>query len=234
VLAPVAPADGGALVRLDDRYAVSLYEYVEGTCKTHLDVVTTKERREVLAMLGKVHATTIPDAIPRREDFAVRLRSEFFDALADETSWRSGPFAESAQQLVLSKGSHVRELFDRYDELVNAVSARSQFVVTHGEPHPENVMRLSDGRVCLIDWDTAALAPPERDLWMIEPQSDAEVAAYISSGGVPAIDPDAINLYRRQWTLAEIAIYTKTFRDDHVNDANTQVAWREFQKYVDG
>ena len=40
------------------------------------------------------------------------------------------------------------------------------WVVTHGEPHPVNVMQTDAGRV-LIDWDTVAIAPPERDLWMV-------------------------------------------------------------------
>ena len=41
-----------------------------------------------------------------------------------------------------------------------------ELVVTHGEPHAGNVMRRSDGRHLLVDWDTVAVAPPERDLWM--------------------------------------------------------------------
>ena len=38
--------------------------------------------------------------------------------------------------------------------------------MTHGEPHAGNVMRTDEGRL-LVDWDTVALAPPERDLWML-------------------------------------------------------------------
>ncbi|WP_432843998.1 phosphotransferase family protein [Dactylosporangium sp. CA-092794] len=36
-------------------------------------------------------------------------------------------------------------------------------VLTHGEPHPGNTMRTGGGWL-LIDWDTALLAAPERDL----------------------------------------------------------------------
>ncbi len=39
--------------------------------------------------------------------------------------------------------------------------------VTRGEPHGGNIMRV--GRELLfIAWDTVALAPPERDLWMLD------------------------------------------------------------------
>jgi aminoglycoside phosphotransferase (APT) family kinase protein len=36
--------------------------------------------------------------------------------------------------------------------------------LTHGEPHPGNVIGTDDGWL-LVDWDTAAIAQPERDLW---------------------------------------------------------------------
>jgi spectinomycin phosphotransferase len=39
-------------------------------------------------------------------------------------------------------------------------------VVTHGEPHPGNILRAAGG-LYLIDWDTVGLALPERDLWMV-------------------------------------------------------------------
>lgn len=40
------------------------------------------------------------------------------------------------------------------------------WVVTHGEPHPGNVIRTSHG-LRIIDWTTVQMAPPERDLWML-------------------------------------------------------------------
>ncbi len=37
-------------------------------------------------------------------------------------------------------------------------------LLTHGEPHPGNAMLAADGWR-LVDWDTALVAPLERDLW---------------------------------------------------------------------
>jgi uncharacterized protein len=54
---------------------------------------------------------------------------------------------------------------------------RSATVVTHGEPHPANVM-LVTGTLVLIDWDTVALAVPERDLWMVAPIGDDRFGRY--------------------------------------------------------
>ena len=61
--------------------------------------------------------------------------------------------------------------------------------VTRGEPHGGNIMRV--GRELLfIAWDTVALAPPERDLWMLDNGA---------AGGL-ASDTDAMGGRRRHVT----------------------------------
>ena len=50
-------------------------------------------------------------------------------------------------------------------------------VLTHGEPHPGNTMLTASGWV-LIDWDTALAAPPERDLWSLDPGDGSVLDAY--------------------------------------------------------
>ena len=56
-------------------------------------------------------------------------------------------------------------------------------VLTHGEPHPGNTMLTADGWV-LIDWDTALAAPPERDLWSLDPGDGSVLDAYARLTGV--------------------------------------------------
>ena len=59
----------------------------------------------------------------------------------------------------------------RFDGLLDRVQkARGPYVITHGEPHPGNLLRTLTG-LRLIDWDMIALARPERDLWNSCPRS---------------------------------------------------------------
>jgi thiamine kinase-like enzyme len=60
-------------------------------------------------------------------------------------------------------------------EQVGALS--TAWVVTHGEPHPANVIRTPGG-LKLIDWDTVQLAPAERDLWMVAGPSGDDFDRY--------------------------------------------------------
>ena len=98
------------------------------------------------------------------------------------------------------------ELLSLADRLAAEAEEREAgHVVTHGEPHAANVMRTSGGRV-LVDWDTVALAPPERDLWMLvdDDQHDA-----------------ALDFFRLTWDLKDLAEYLNVLRSPHEENEDT-------------
>jgi hypothetical protein len=134
----------------------------------------------------------VPRDLPRRDDLTIPNRKPFEAALTElDEAWSGGPYTELARQLIRDRTAHLDETFARYDALVpHVLSTVDSWVVTHGEPHAGNVMTL-DGDIALIDWDTLALAPRERDLWMIEPHDAHDRAAYSV-----AADPAAMELYR--------------------------------------
>jgi spectinomycin phosphotransferase len=237
VLSPIPGAGGEIVARVDERFAVTVCVFVEGTTNDSDGFGSDEERVLVLDAVGRIHAATtaIPASLPRRDPLTVPARDEFFEAVADTSAWTGGPYSEPARALVADNLDSVRDRFARYDDLADAVrSSGRPWVVTHGEPHSRNVMRSADGSFLLIDWDTTAIAPPERDLWHIEPRDDAEWSAYRNASGVDRADPNAMALYRLWWTLAEIAGYAVTLCASHVDDANTATAWRGLQEYVLG
>jgi spectinomycin phosphotransferase len=83
----------------------------------------------------------------------------------------------------------------------------------------------------LIDWDTALIAPPERDLWMVVSDHGDERHVYTETTG-HQIDEDALTLYRLWWDLSEIAGYVSWFRLPHVETADTETAWRSLEGYL--
>ena len=220
---------GGGFVVRSGAWAVSVFPFLHGSGQPYGEFPDVGLRRRVLAALGRVHTATaaVPRELPRRDTLAVPNRDEFTEALAG--TWSDGPYARRARELVLGARTRIDELFGQYDALVPTVLATSdEWVVTHGEPHAGNVMTTADG-IALIDWDTVALAPRERDLWMIEPRDAADWSAY---GLVTEADPAALVLYRLWWDLSEICGYTVEFRDPHVEDDNTRVAWRSLSGYL--
>ena len=71
-------------------------------------------------------------------------------------------------------------------------------------------MLTGDGWV-LIDSDTALIAPPERDLWDLDPGDGSILEAYASATGTSP-QPSLLGLYRLRWDLAEIAVNVSRFR----------------------
>ncbi|MFD0822401.1 phosphotransferase family protein, partial [Micromonospora zhanjiangensis] len=108
------------------------------------------------------------------------------------------------------------------------------WVVTHGEPHPGNLIRHPAG-LRLVDWETVRLAPPERDLWLLThgaDDADDLLRRYASATGRP-VDPTALAHYRLRWELADIAGYVVELRGPHGTGADTAASWRYLNGYLD-
>jgi spectinomycin phosphotransferase len=219
VVAPEPDSDGGTLRRLTDRYAVAVFPYVEAPAGTFGDRRTPTERAAVVDVLARLHrAPPGPARVARPE---VPERAGLERALADlNRPWSTGPYAEPARRHLAEHATHVRGLLDRFDLLAYRVR-HARPVLTHGEPHPGNVVFDGD-RVRLVDWDTVALALPERDLWMLD--TAEERARYADASG-RCVDGTAVDLYRLRWLLDDIASTVHRFRSPHGENADTALAW---------
>jgi len=228
VLAPVPTAGGDPIVRITDRYAASLYPLVEGESFEFGQYADADHRNAVLDMLVRVHGA--PDTVRRRatqDDLAVRNRDSLEAALEGDVVAKCGPYAERAARMLGDHARPVRGLLARYDELV-AGADRGRAVLTHGEPHPGNTLRTQNGWR-LIDWDTAKIAPPERDLWML----GGDLDAYTDATGVQVL-PEMLNLFRLRWDIADLAMEVDRFRRPHTGDANDEKAWQILRWVVGG
>jgi Phosphotransferase enzyme family len=87
-------------------------------------------------------------------------------------------------------------------------------VITHGEPHPGNVLR-SGNRLLLIDWDTVGVALPERDLWHVTGSDSPEAAMYSELTRRVVCDDTALAAYRLCWQLDDLGLNVALFRSPH-------------------
>ncbi|MBS4172236.1 phosphotransferase [Bacillus sp. FJAT-49736] len=49
----------------------------------------------------------------------------------------------------------------------NDYEAKGPIVLTHGDPHLDNIFRKINGSILYIDWEWAALASPLRDITIL-------------------------------------------------------------------
>jgi len=234
VHAPVEGRDGRVLARVGAKYAVSVFEFIDGTSIDGPRSV--EEQRFLLRALGGMHTAgqSVPPGLLRRDTLEVSFRDRLLEAFDDlHSTWVWGPYSEPTRRLLLNGRGQIEDLLGRYDELATVVFRRSdEWVITHGEPHGGNIMRTSTGSMILIDWDTIAVGPRERDLWMVKPSNPEDWAAYTGTDSARLPDPEAMEFYRLWWKLTDIASFTHTFRVPHADDANTQVAWRVLEGTV--
>ena len=234
VVAPVRAADDTVVRRVDDRFAAAVYPFIDGRRYLYGDFQTVDHRDAVMGMVAQVHSVADPTAtgagrddlvVPRRVDVSVAI-----DTLGQR--WESGPFGELARGLLDRHAAGVARLFEHYDRLVAGVAGRPErMVLTHGEPHPANTLKTSEGWM-LVDWDTTLTAAPERDLWMMTMADASVVDSYEATTGWEVLQ-DVLDCYRLWWDLSEICGYVTLLRDTHDGTDDIRESWKNLQHFLD-
>jgi spectinomycin phosphotransferase len=226
-VAPVPRGDGEPVARLGARFAVAVYPFIDARSFRWGEFISAERRLRVLDLLVAVH--TAPAAARQHamvDDFTIPHRDELAAACGPGSDAPgSGPCARPLAVLLRQHAAPLQRLLARYDEMVRQVRAvPSRVVLTHGEPHPGNTMLTADGRWLLIDWDTVLVAPPERDLWGLDPGDGTVLDAYArATGTVPW--PPLLDLYRVRWDIADIAADVSRFRQPHAGTAEDDETW---------
>ena len=228
VVAPVPSAGGRSVVRLGEAWAVALYPYVEGDSFRWDSWAGDEHRRAVLDMVVGVHGA--PAHVRDKagtDDLGVPHRDAVEAGIAGVPAAGDGPYAERTAALLRANAGRIAAWFAAYDRRAATVP-RDRDVLTHGETHPANSMRTADGWR-LIDWDTALVAPPERDLWML---GDEMTDAYAAATGVVA-RPETIETYRRWWDVADFAVGVARFRAPHTGGEDDDSTWAIISRLAD-
>src|SRR5205814_1479304 len=152
-------------------------------------------------MLAELHRSSPADHGVVRRGLELPGRGEFERALGTlDRSWDDGPLSEAARRVLAIHVDLIDRSLQELDRLADQVDGMDG-VVTHGEPHPGNLIHNAAG-VALVDWDTVAVARPERDLWMIDDDDGTLATLYRDlTGHVP--EPEVLVAYRLLWALAD-------------------------------
>jgi spectinomycin phosphotransferase len=233
VVAPVPTTAGQVVGTLDSRHALTLFRYLDAAPGRFEGPVDDGDRAAIIDMLARLH-TAIPQGIqvPGQPLQLLTARQAIGRALASlGVPWNGGPYAEPGRDLLARYERPLRQAFARFDILLDRVrEAGGPHVITHGEPHPGNLLRTRAG-LCLVDWDMTALARPERDLWWVI-SGDQDAARYSWRTGW-TVSQDALALYRLRWGLDDISEFLSEIRGPHRRTADALVSWTGLQETLD-
>lgn len=231
VVAPLPDIGGRVLRRLTDRYSLVVHPYLADCISGQDgDFETSADRRAVLAMLVRLHRAKATR--PPADDFEIPGRAALLAAMGSTGErWRAGPYGARSRDLLAQNATDLGALLAAFDELASRVRTRDdRMVITHGEPNAANVLKTPAGLV-FVDWESALLAPPERDLWALA-QADPGVLDSYSAATGTAIDADALALHRMWYDLAEISLYVRWFRNAHDDTADAAEGWQNLQDFL--
>jgi spectinomycin phosphotransferase len=234
VVAPVRSDGGEVIVRFDDRHGLSLFPFVVGEAGTWGEPIAAAQRARLQRELARLHQAAAGHRTLRRRPHELAERDLILEALAslDDEPWSGGPYAERGFQVLTDCEQALRNRLARFDELAEELDgADVELVVTHGEPHPGNLIHTGSG-VRLIDWDTVALAEPERDLWMLDGGSGS-LDAYAAATGT-SVNNAAIEFWRLAWTLSDIAYTAALFRGEHTITPFVERQWAGYVALLGG
>ncbi|MDQ4038720.1 MAG: phosphotransferase [Actinomycetota bacterium] len=221
--APLLARSGKPYSVLGDR-RISLTPWIAGATAYEAGM-TADQWRAFGALLSRVHATPVPDAI------AAELPAEDFRtpaaALARDMDERIREPAASGNPAGLHDSPTCRALIQEWrtarqcltkilahiDDLGDELRSRSTpSVLCHGDAHISNVLLDRSDDVWLLDWDEVVLAPRERDLMFIiegvlaDALVTAQQQAWFFDGYGPAdVDPMHLAYYRCSWAVQDVA-----------------------------
>lgn len=209
VVAPRPTAAGRATEPAGSGYLLSVYPHVEGRAGD-FGPHRPEDKPAVRAMLARLHATPAPTA----EVFDLDLPGRDELRRARETAG-DGPYGRRAHALLRAHGARIDRLLEEYDRLrATSLPPPGEWVVTHGEPHPGNILRTPAG-LRLVDWETVRLAPAGRDLWLVD-------------------DRPAYAFFRLRWRLADIAAFAGELSVPHGDTDDAAAALRLLAANLDG
>jgi spectinomycin phosphotransferase len=235
VVGPLRCPRGSTILRMCDQYSMAVFPFVAGHFGTWGDDLTDSVRGALLQELATLHQATpllVRGVAPRSLDLPERpLLAAALGAL--DRPWEGGPFSEPARLALAHHARDVTGWLEQLDVLASRIEgADGAAVLTHGEPHPGNVIQTSEG-LRLVDWDTVAWARPERDLWMLDDGSPEGLVRYEDLTG-RAVSDTAISFYRLAWTLSDIASLADRFRARHEESEWNAAMWSEFERLLGG
>lgn len=215
---PPLPGTRGRLWASLDAYKLVVYPFVAGRDGYQVSL-SDRQWVELGAALKRIHSAPLPAALRhaiRQEGYAPHGRALVLAALEEvEQVDYEDPVAARVAALLRARRGDIVDLVRRADRLAQVLRARSlEPVLCHSDLHAGNVLITGDGRLFIVDWDEAILAPKERDLMYAggglmggwRPPEEEEALFYQGYGPVH-VDPAALAYYRYERIVQDIAAY---------------------------
>jgi hypothetical protein len=159
ISSPLKTIEGRPMLEYGEYFFI-LSNYIDAK---RIDVPIPKEDVEKIASaVGALHCLGSAELGLRDEPFD----TSYADMLKDQLDTIENSSDAALRNLLLSnKERLLRDLADLQSFCIAAQGAKKAGVITHGDLIADNMLKDKSGQIYIVDWDTARIAPPERDVW---------------------------------------------------------------------
>jgi spectinomycin phosphotransferase len=222
-------------------YIVAVFRYIEGRSLYDQGVSAT-DLKQAATIIAALHESSAAHDIPalQKEIFGNPFKPPILRALraaqqaGDGAASQANRVRRQAQKLLMTERASVLATLEKMEWLgVRAQELATDWVLTHGDPNLDNLLKDAQGRLHLTDWDAIALGPPERDLFTFTGEGfEPFLGAYARARTKVALHQDLFAFYFYRWTMQEIADYTTRILFGNLGPAEDEHAWLELQPYL--
>ena len=215
---PTMIAKSGTAHAIVDGLMYRLQHFVAG--RSALDArMPAHKWEEFGAFLRTLHALELPAEVSsqlRREQFESR-RWNRVSELQGSIHHRSSadPLAAEMLEFWRAHEAKVAVILERTAALAKSVKqAEHPMVLCHADVHTNNILLGDDGRLYVIDWDDAMLAPKERDLMFVLAEAGkTERESFFAGYGEVAVEAPVLAYYQCEWCVEDIGAFAEEILD---------------------
>lgn len=173
VAAPLPEATfQGTLYALQGSLLFALYTFIHGDTLADAYPMSTTLVQRIGQALAALHTVQLPEALQQRSSrdsltapFDASLLADL--ALLEGISSQDAPYLQRLREVVWPRREQIRAFLAHSDEYARkARQTAGPLVVCHGDAWGGNIILSPAGHLTLLDWESAVIAPPERDAFI--------------------------------------------------------------------
>jgi spectinomycin phosphotransferase len=200
------PTRAGELWRWLGGLQVTVFEFIDGQPLRDQDLRVPWVARKAARLVAAVHAANPALAVPIPFVETFEIWTDGLRRCLAELHPGAGGLRAEARALVWPQRTALLGMLERLQALGDAARSRPrEQVLCHGDLIGDNLLGDRGGRLWVVDWDGATLAPRERDLALFTGQGfERFLDDYEGDAGTHDLDPELVAFFLLRRNLDDL------------------------------